>query len=109
MPGCLVDSFARQRLVFAGHQAALLLARLAALAEQPEARHLFQAFARQCLGSARRAPLGTSFFQHTRWDAAGKADGAKGKTGPVDSRRLAAEICAGIEIARDYPKLSAPG
>jgi hypothetical protein len=109
MGGCLVDSFARQRLIFAGHQAALLLAQLGDLAEPPELRQLFQAFARQCLGSARLAPLGTSFFQHTRWDAAGKADGAKGKTGPVDSRRLAAEIFAGMEIAENHPKLMAQG
>ncbi len=108
MPGALVDSFARQRLLFAGHQTALLLARLGELSAEPEMRLLLQGFARQCLGSARRAPLGTSFFQHTRWDAAGKVDGAKGKTGPVDSRRLAAEILAGMRIVADFPKLSAP-
>jgi hypothetical protein len=109
MSGCLVDSFARQRLIFAGHETALLLARLGEQAAEPEMRALLQASARQCLGSARRAPLGTSFFQHTRWDAAGKTDGARGKTGPVDSRRLAAEILCGMTIAEDHPKLAVRG
>jgi hypothetical protein len=109
MTGCLADSFARQRLLLAGHQTALLLARLGGLAAEPEMRLLLQGFALQCLGSAQRVPLGTSFFQHTRWDTAGKAEGAKGKSGPVDSRWLAAEVLAGMKIAEDYPKLSAPG
>jgi hypothetical protein len=109
MPGCLADSFARQMLLFSGHETALLLARLSGLSAEPEMRRLLVGFARQCLESARRAPLGTSFFQHTRWDAAGKVDGAKGKTGPVDSRRLAAETLAGIRISEEYPKLTESG
>jgi hypothetical protein len=106
MSGCLVDSFARQRLIFAGHETALLLARLGDVAGEPALRQLLHAIARRCLGSARSAPLGTSFFQHTRWDAAGKTDGAKGKTGPVDSRRLASETWAGVKIAEDFPRLA---
>jgi hypothetical protein len=76
-------------------------------------------------------PIGTAFIQHTRWDAAGLIEEAKGKrvpsdrkaerrsrpeagrppegkvsagkTGPVDSRRVATEVLAGLRLAEEFP------
>jgi hypothetical protein len=103
--GGLVESFVRQRIVFAGFEAALLLLDLAQLLPASEGRQLLKRLARLCLGSARPAPLGTAFVQHTRWDDEGKAEAGRGRYGPVDSRRLASELLAGLRLADDYPKL----
>ena len=61
--------------------------------------------ARLCLESAAAAPIGSSFLQHTRWDAAGKPEEGRGKRGPIDSRRLASEVLAGLDLERAFPKV----
>jgi len=103
-PGALVESFDRQRLVFAGNETALLLLHLAGLTKEAGLRGLASSLARLCLASARSQPLGTAYFQHTEWDEAGKPVEGRGRRGPVDSRRLAKEILAGLAIAEEFPK-----
>jgi hypothetical protein len=99
-PGCLVESFARQRLLFAGNQAALGLLQLADLTPDKDGAGLLRTLAGQCLSSSRFAAPGAAFFQHTDWDESGKPGAGRGKHGPVDSRRLADEVLAGLEITR---------
>ena len=121
--GYLLDSFARHRLLCAGHETALLLLRLKALTPGETEKNLLERLACDCLASARRVPIGTAFIQHTRWDAAGLAAGGTGKRrkgqpevlipegmngatarlGPVDSRRVATEVLAGLRLAAEYP------
>ncbi len=75
--GFLHDSFARQRLLCAGRETALLLRRLSVLASAEDAR-LLDALALDCLASARALPVGTAFIQHTTWEAPGKTSGGRG-------------------------------
>ncbi len=106
--GTLVDSFVRQRLLFAGNETAYLLGRLAELAGSRELKKLLLDVSRLCLsGSVGFAP-GTSFFQHTAWDQDGTAPGA-GKVGPIDSRRLSGEILFGLLAASGRAKASPAG
>ena len=104
-PGCLADSFARQRLLYAGNETALLLLKLARLASDTGISSLLKSMARLCCGSRRAVPLGTAFFQHTRWDEKGKPEEGRGRRGPVDARRCAAEVLAGLRIAEEFPRL----
>ena len=98
-----MDSFVRQRLLFAGNETAYLLGRLAELAGSRELKKLLLDVSRLCLsGSVGFAP-GTSFFQHTAWDQDGTAPGA-GKVGPIDSRRLSGEILFGLLAASGRAK-----
>jgi hypothetical protein len=91
LDGTLVDSFARQRLLFAGNETAYLLRRLEEIADRRDLKSLLALLARLCLASGRGVAPGTAFFQHTRWDEDGR-ETATGKIGPVDSRRLASEL-----------------
>lgn len=112
--GCLLDSFARQRLLCAGHETALLLLQLEALTSSEPEKNLLSSLAQDCLASARCAPIGTAYIQHTRWDAAGLVAGSRGKRGPsdkrgsagkrgpVDSRRVATEVLAGLQLAEEH-------
>ncbi len=102
--GCLVDSFTRQRIIFAGNESALLLLKLRELAPDSGLKSFLRGLARLCLEGAKMAPLGTAWFQHTEWDLEGKRDAARGRLGPVDSRRLASEILAGVRIAAEFPR-----
>ncbi|HTZ53137.1 MAG TPA: hypothetical protein VMF68_15820, partial [Spirochaetia bacterium] len=119
--GYLLDSFERQRLLCAGNQAALLLRGLAAVTSDTVEKKLLVALARDCARHRGNIPLGASFIQHTRWDAAGEMPaGKKGgrapdakkrpvrranpyRVGPVDSRRVATEVLAAIELEREFP------
>ena len=113
--GCLLDSFSRQRLLCAGHETALLLLQLEALAPDKPGKQLLSSLAHDCLVSARGLPIGTSSIQHTRWDGAGKVEGSRGRPGssgkgyrpsaigPVDSRRLVTEVLAGLRISEEFP------
>jgi hypothetical protein len=105
LSGCLLDSFSRQRLLFAGNETSYLLLRLREQSADAANRSLLARLARLCLDAAAAAPLGTSFLQHTRWDSQGKPEQGRGRLGPVDSRRLATEIEAGLMIAEEFPKL----
>jgi hypothetical protein len=105
MPGCLVDSFSCQRVIFAGYQTAHLLLGLRKVATEPPLKAFLRDLARLCLEAAGAAPIGSSFLQHTRWDAGGKPGEGRGKRGPIDSRRLASEVLAGLDLARDFPKI----
>ncbi|HTP59225.1 MAG TPA: hypothetical protein VMM82_09925 [Spirochaetia bacterium] len=98
LDGALVDSFLRQRLVFAGNEAAYLLRQLATLAGSGDLKSLLSALAGVCRSSGSDFPQGTAFYQHALWDQEGR-EGAIGKTGPVDSRRLADEILYGVMSA----------
>jgi hypothetical protein len=102
--GCLVDSFARQRIIFAGNECALLLLKLRALTPDSALKSLLKGWARLCLDGAKMAPLGTAWFQHTRWDLEGKPDAARGRLGPIDARRLSSEILAGLRVAAEFPR-----
>jgi hypothetical protein len=51
------------------------------------------------------APLGTAFLQHTVWDDGGETAAARGRRGPIDSRRLASELLAALRLAEDFPKI----
>ncbi len=104
--GCLLDAFVRQRLLFAGHETALLLMQLEALTPDAALGALLGSLARHCLEAARAAPLGTAWVQHTVWDHEGKTAGARGKRGPLDSRRLAVEVLSGLRIAEEFPDLA---
>jgi hypothetical protein len=103
--GCIADSAERHRLVFAGFETALLLLRLGSLCPDAPVKSLLKSVARLCLDASSAAPLGTAWLQHTGWDGEGKAEGARGKRGPVDARRLAREIVAALAIAEEFPKL----
>lgn len=102
--GCLVDSFARQRIIFAGNESALLLLKLRELTPDSGLKSLLRGLARLCLEGAKKAPPGTAWFQHTRWDLEGKPDAARGRHGPVDSRRLSSEVLAGLQVAAEFPR-----
>jgi hypothetical protein len=103
-PGCLVDSFSCQRVLFAGNETALLLLELRALAAEAPLKALLRDLARLCVESAKSAPPGLSFLQHTRWDADGKPEEGRGRRGPIDARRLAGEILAGITLSERFPR-----
>ena len=103
--GCLADSFQRQRLLFAGNETALALLKLAGLTPEAGTRTLLKGLARLCRDSGRLSPIGTSFYQHTRWDENGKPDAGKGRRGPLDARRGAEELLAALGIAQEFPKL----
>jgi hypothetical protein len=102
--GCLADSFARQRLLYAGNETALLLLKLARLVSDTGTSSLLKSLARLSCGSGRAVPVGIAFFQHTRWDEKGKPEEGRGRRGPVDSRRCAAEVLAGLRIAEEFPR-----
>jgi len=99
LDGTLVDSFVRQRLLFAGYEAAYVLCRLSELAGRGSLKSLLQNLSRVCQTGAQGAPLGTGYFQHTRWNPDGRADTGAGTFGPVDSRRLASELLYGLEVS----------
>jgi hypothetical protein len=114
--GYLLDSFVRQRLLCAGHETAFLLRRLESLTPVETEKRLLVTLAQDCLASAQCMPIGTAFIQHTRWDAAGligtgpgrrgqKKSGENliGRTGDIDSRRVATEVLAGLRLAEEYP------
>ena len=125
--GSLLDSFVRQRLLCAGYETALLLFRLGTLTPAESEKNLLTTLARDCLASAGCNPIGTAYIQHTRWDAAGLAGAAMernstargsrgkrgtsrdttrdaaGKIGPVDSRRFATELLAGVRLVEEFP------
>ena len=127
--GYLLDSFVRQRLLCAGHETALLLLRLGALTPVESEKNLLTTLARDCLASARCNPIGTAYIEHTRWDAAGmtgtgqgrgspgkgsqgkrgaardSARSAAGRIGPVDSRRFATELLAGLRLVEEFPSV----
>jgi hypothetical protein len=103
--GCLAESFVRQRLLYAGYETALALLRLGEHTAEKPVSALLKNLARLCRDSGRLAPIGTSFFQHTRWDEKGKPDEGRGRRGPVDARRGADELLAGLGIAKEFPKL----
>ena len=107
LDGALVDSFVRQRLVFAGNETAFLLRQLAALAGPGTLKGLLSALAGLCRSSVSDFPQGTAFYQHTQWDPEGREPSvgktSAGKTGPVDSRRLANEILYGV-LGADRPR-----
>jgi hypothetical protein len=109
--GCLLDSFARQRLLCAGRETAHLLLRLEALSPGETEKHLLASLARECLAAARRVPIGTAFIRHTLWDESGTPAGGRRKgsssdtprgIGPVDSRRVATEVLAGLGLAEEF-------
>jgi hypothetical protein len=126
--GCLVDSFARQRLLFCGFETSLRLRELAPLVQEPGASAFLASLSRLCLDSTAAAPLGTAFVQHTMWDSAPRPGGARtiiagmgrggtagasrrgafgaarGRLGPIDSRRLASEVLAALRLAEVLPK-----
>ncbi len=104
-PGCLVDSYTCQRVVFRSRETALLLLRLRAHVGEAELKSLLRNLARLCLDAARGVPIGSSFAQHTRWDADGKPDEGRGRRGPIDARRLATEVLAGLDLAEEFPKI----
>jgi hypothetical protein len=109
--GCLLDSFVRQRLLCAGHEAALLLLQLESLTPDKPGKQLLASLAHDCLAAARGLPVGTAFIQHTRWDREGKVEGNRGRAGassgaaigPVDSRRLVTEVLAGLRLSAERP------
>jgi len=119
--GYLQDSFERQRLLCAGNETALLLRGLAAVTSDTMEKKLLLALARDCARPRGAIPLGAAFIQHTRWDAAGEMPGGKKggrapdpkkrparhanpyRVGPVDSRRVATEVLAAIELEREFP------
>ena len=103
--GSLAESFVRQRLLFAGYETAFLLLKLGALTAEKPVNSLLQRLARVCRDGGRAVPIGTSFLQHTRWDEKGKPAEGRGRGGPVDGRRCAGELLAGLGIAREFPKL----
>jgi len=105
LPGTLVESFACQRVIFAGYETALLLLRLRSLSTEAPQMAFLRDLARLCLEAARSAPIGSSFLQHTLWDADGKPHEGRGKRGPIDARRLAREILAGLDLASEFPKV----
>jgi len=105
--GALVDSFVRQRLLFAGNETAYVLGGLAQLAGSREQRRLLLDVSRLCLSVSDGFAPGTAFFQHTRWDQGG-TDNGTGRVGAVDSRRLANEILFGL-LAINGPKASPMG
>jgi hypothetical protein len=120
--GYLLDSFARRRLLCAGHETALLLLQLRKLSQGEAEKLLLVTLANVCLASAKCTPIGTAFIQHTRWDSQGFVAGDPGKKsshgkngfsanqatserklGPVDSRRVATEVIAGIQLVEEFP------
>jgi hypothetical protein len=120
--GFLLDSFSRQRLLCAGHETALLLLQLEALPPDSAGKELLASLAHACLASVRGLPIGTSSVQHTRWESAGKVEAVRGRTGssgrghrspaagpsdksigPVDCRRLATEVLAGLRLLEEFP------
>jgi len=92
LDGTVVDSVTRQRILFARAEAALLLLGLAEFAGTKRTESLLASISRLCRDAARGFAPGTSFFQHTGWDEEGSPETGAGKVGPVDSRRLAAEL-----------------
>ena len=108
--GCLLDSFIRQRLLCAGHEAALLLLQLESLTPDKPGKQLLSSLAHDCLAAARSLPVGTAFIQHTRWDSEGKVEAGRGRAGSsgtavgaVDSRRLVTEVLAGLRLSEGFP------
>jgi hypothetical protein len=102
--GGIADSFNRQRLLFAGAETAYVLLSLAGLAKSKCTRDLASELAKLAFGFTRQAPLGTGFFQHTRWDPGGKAvEWESGVIGPVDSRRLAREAGFAVRLHEEFP------
>jgi hypothetical protein len=102
--GGITDSFARQRLLFAGAEAAYVLGALAPHCRDPQARETARALARLALGFSDRAPAGTAFFQHTRWDPSGRpSEATEGTLGPVDSRRLVREAHFRLALGEPRP------
>lgn len=104
LPGCLVDSFTCQRALCAGNETALLLLRLRAIAADEPLKKLLRDLARLCVEAARSAPPGLAFVQHTRWDANGKPEEGRGRRGPLDARRLASEVLAGVALSEQFPR-----
>ncbi len=108
LDGTVVDSFARQRLLFAGNETAYLLKRLAELAGRRDLKSLLEELSRICLAGGRDLPPGTAFFRHTSWDPEGKVQTGIHAAGPVDSRRLASELLYGL-LAANRPDRPAAG
>ena len=104
--GCLADSHARHRSLYAGYETAYLLLRLRELLSDPGWEGLLLDLARLCLEGAARAPLGVAWIQHSTWDTNGNAQGARGRLGPMDSRRLAGEVGWALRVMDELPSLS---
>jgi hypothetical protein len=102
--GGIGDSFRRQRLLYAGAEAAWVLRCLAAQCEDREARKTAEGLAAMALSFSGSAPLGTAFLHHTRWDPAGKPQEAGlGARGPVDARRLTREVSFRLLLREGVP------
>ncbi|HVO40697.1 MAG TPA: hypothetical protein VMV03_16820 [Spirochaetia bacterium] len=105
LDGTLVDGHVRQRAMFAGYETAWLLLGLRGLAGKGELGQLLRSLALICIRNAREIPPGTSFFQHTRWDADGNIESGAALRGPIDARRMAREVLYGLLIDADFPGL----
>ena len=103
--GCIHDSFARQRLLCAGRESALLLLQLAALTSAEDSR-LLRSVAAGCAASAARLPIGTAWVRHATWETPAETAGKKrgGLLGPVDCRRASAEVLAGLQLLDEFEK-----
>jgi hypothetical protein len=107
--GGLVDSFRRQRLLFAGAETAYALSALSAHCTDAAVRGTAAELARIALSFSSRAPLGTAFLQHTRWDLEGRLpEGAAARMGPVDARRLVREAGFLLRLAEPMAVKPAP-
>jgi hypothetical protein len=100
-----VDSFSCQRIIFRCLETALLLLRLRQISAEADVKALLRDLARLCLRAAGASPLGSSFAQHTRWDIDGKPGEGRGRRGPIDARRTATEVLAGLELAKEFPRV----
>jgi hypothetical protein len=105
--GGIVDSFLRQRILFAGYETAWLLLSLARLSSEPWIRRVLKCMADLCIECAGRAPMGSGFYLHTRWAPNGNSGKENLLLGPVDSRRLAREAEFAMRIMDEFPRKSA--
>jgi hypothetical protein len=101
--GGLGDSFRRARLLFAGAETAFVLMSLGAISADKGAAETAADLARLSLEFTGRAPCGTAFFRHVRWNADGRPDGPDAETlGPVDSRVLTREVGFAIRLKEGF-------
>ncbi len=108
--GGIADSFNRQRLLFAGAEAAYVLLSLGEICRHPDQRETSLELARLVMGFSRGAPLGAAFLQHIRWVSCGKPSlWQEGVVGPVDSRRLIREADFALRLLEEFPRFGKAG
>lgn len=99
----MMDSFARNRLVFHGFECAYYFLKIAPLAEIKRHQKLLNELAKDIIMTAKNVPAGTPWFRHALWDSDANTKTEKGLSGVFNSRAFMRETWYLLNIMEEFP------